>query len=75
VSAMLPDAADVVAAGRPFPSRDALCRYDHASAVRLIVAMRTWWLDAASGHLDLSDVDDARRALANAEYLAPRGGA
>lgn len=42
------DVADVFAAGMPFPTRNALVRTTHASAVALFQARREFWLAAAA---------------------------
>lgn len=72
-----PDLADVLAAGRDYPVRDALQPLDDYSARALLLALRQWWLDAAEGYLRLAEngcresLEDSRRALAVAGTFAP----
>jgi len=70
------DLADVLAAGMPFPTRDALGRMNHAAAVALFQARREFWLAAAreyaaqvaAGCADAAH--DVADALAQAERYA-----
>lgn len=71
------DMADELAAGRPFPMRNALVPMSHAAAVALFVARREFWLDAAADYVRLVELGctdaehDVREALAQAELYAP----
>lgn len=81
-----PDAADELAAGRPFPHRDATRPLDSITARELLTDQRAWWLDVAADHVRvaglaradgaMSTVDellsDAQRALDAAAHLSPK---
>jgi hypothetical protein len=70
------DLADVLAAGMPFPMRDALVRTTHASAVALFQARREFWLAAAREYASqvaagcADAAHDVADALAQAERYA-----
>lgn len=80
-----PDVADILAAGRLFPTTTPGRRYDHAAAAAHLRDIRGWWLEAAGHYLDIAEtaliagdatlgreaLNDARRARANAELYAP----
>lgn len=73
-----PDAADIAAAGRPYPVRDALAPVTPHSARAHLLELRAWWLDAAEGFLRYAQagtkdaVWDAKLALAAADHYAPK---
>jgi hypothetical protein len=64
------DLADVLAAGMPFPMRNALVRMNHASAVALFQARREFWLAAASGYSSQVAAGCADAAFDVADALA-----
>lgn len=70
------DLGDVLAAGREFPTRNALVAQNHANAVALFQARRAFWLAAAAGYsaqVSAGCADaahDVRDALAQAERYA-----
>lgn len=72
-----PDTADVLAAGREYPVRDALRPLDQLAAREHLQAIRSWWLDAAEGYLSLADkgcrdsLHDAQRALRASKHYGP----
>jgi hypothetical protein len=74
------DAADVLAAGREFPMRNALGPQNHAAAVRLFQARRAFWVAAAEGYQALVSAGctdsewDVQDALTQAALYAPKGG-
>jgi hypothetical protein len=79
------DLADELAAGRPFPQRDALAPLTRESATALFRQRLEFWLAAASGYADMAlwanrqglldvaeeSLVDARTALAQADRYAP----
>lgn len=81
-----PDAASELAAGRPYPMRNALEPMGHTAAVRLLQDRRAWWLDVADYYVRMAGeaadretvqeyLYDAREALAESRKYAPKAGA
>lgn len=76
-----PDAADELAAGRPYPVRQWDQPLDSHSARELLCDLRQWWLDAAQGYLALAEkgcadsLHDVRTCLAASRHYAPEGAA
>ena len=73
-----PDVSEVLAAGRPFPMRDALTPMNHAAAVSLLRQRRAFWLAVAQHWMSLVDqgctdaTHDVQEALDQMDLYAPR---
>lgn len=86
IQILTPGPADVLAAGRDYPARDALAPLDHATASAHLRAIHGWWLDVAEGYCDLAAnavkaedfsaaeeiIRDAQEAFAQASRYAPQ---
>ena len=66
----MPDAADLIHAGRPYPVRDIRTKSSSSSARSLLSARRSWWLDVAASYADqgVDSLVDAQAAYEAAMF-------